>query len=98
MGNPNYQRGVRFERALMKEFKEELGIKKKGCLSNKNGLLIRASGSHGEYDVVYVNHRNKEVIFVQCKVVKGEGPRSYVSLRNSDEYDVSFMKATEYVR
>jgi len=96
MPNKNYQRGVRFERKLMEEFKDEIGIKK--GLTGKNGFVIRASGSHGKFDVVSVNYKKKEVKFFQCKVKKGKGPRVYISWDDSGEYEVDFTKVTEYVK
>lgn len=56
MPNRNYQRGVRFERDVMK------------VLTLKGFKVIRASGSHGEYDVVAYKPEDKP-LFVQCKVV-----------------------------
>lgn len=57
MPNPNYERGVRFEREVMTE------------LEARGYAVIRASGSHGQFDVVgYRSDRPVEL--VQCKVLK----------------------------
>lgn len=56
MPNKNYLSGVRFERETMKSY-EAQGYK-----------CIRASGSHGEYDIVAYRANHKPVL-IQCKVV-----------------------------
>lgn len=56
MPNKNYVRGRRFEYELAKRAKEA------------NWKVIRASGSHGEFDIVI--WKDGKVVFTQCKVVK----------------------------
>lgn len=63
MPNPNYIAGRSFEYATMSQWKE------------KQYSCIRASGSHGEYDVIaYRVDRKPE--FIQCKVVTTEAEAS----------------------
>lgn len=59
MANPNYTRGRAYEYEVMKEFE------------GQGYSVIRASGSHGEYDVVAYRSQHP-VEFVQCKVVRTE--------------------------
>lgn len=56
MSNPNYEAGVRWERDCKKHY-EKLGY-----------IVIRASGSHGKWDLVCVKP-GSNVVLVQCKVV-----------------------------
>lgn len=37
----------------------------------KNGFVIRASGSHGPYDIIVVDFDKNEIMFIQCKTVVG---------------------------
>lgn len=59
MTNSNYVSGRRFEYQVKDEY-EESGY-----------TVIRASGSHGPYDLVAL-HPSGQVILIQCKVVKNE--------------------------
>lgn len=54
MTNRNYRRGRALEYRI-KKWLEERGFR-----------VIRASGSHGEYDLVAIS--DKEVVFIQCKL------------------------------
>jgi hypothetical protein len=56
MGNSNYQKGVRFEREVMKQWLEEKGA----------SAGMRTAGSHGPFDVVVI-HKDHPT-FIQCKV------------------------------
>jgi Holliday junction resolvase len=57
MANPNYNRGVRFEREVMKEWEA------------KGYAVLRTAGSHGAFDVI-AYHPNRPVEFIQCKVLQ----------------------------
>ena len=59
MPNKNYLRGTRYERELMHKLKP------------KNGFVIRASGSHGPFDVIVVDLDINQIMFIQCKTVVG---------------------------
>lgn len=56
MPNKNYLRGRRFEYQVAKDARE------------RGWKVIRASGSHGEYDLVI--YKDGDVGFIQCKVVQ----------------------------
>lgn len=66
MPNPNYLRGVRFEREVMKIFRDA------------GFIVLRTAGSHSPYDVVLIKEgvfkdgvkRIAHVAFVQCKTEK----------------------------
>ena len=60
MSNPNYLAGVRLERAR-KKFYEAKGY-----------AVVRASGSHGCYDLVCLRS-NKLPIAISCKYVRSVG-------------------------
>ena len=61
MPNPMYARGVRFERELKKAWEDN------------RYTVIRASGSHGIYDLVCIPENNRSSIYgIQCKVTKTE--------------------------
>lgn len=57
MPNRNYERGVRWERKLKKQF-ESAGY-----------IVLRTAGSHGPVDLVCIGSCGN-VNFIQCKVVK----------------------------
>lgn len=56
MPNSNYLAGRRFEYEVMKD------------LRNSGYKVIRASGSHGEFDIIA--YKPKSALFIQCKVVE----------------------------
>ena len=59
MTNPNYQRGVRFERERKKAWKES------------GHTVLRTAGSHGAFDLVAIPLQLKwPVSLIQCKVLK----------------------------
>ena len=59
--NKAYQQGVRWERECKKDWE------------SRNFVVIRASGSHGIFDLVCVPENNKSGIYgIQCKVTKAE--------------------------
>ena len=61
MPNRAYQQGVRWERECKKKWEAI------------NYVVIRASGSHGIFDLVCVPEKNRSPIYgVQCKVTKSE--------------------------
>jgi Holliday junction resolvase len=55
MPNYNYNKGVRKERKVVNEAKEE------GCLA------FRSAGSHSPIDVCIIDWQHNEIRFVQCK-------------------------------
>lgn len=57
MPNPNYVRGVRFERERKAHW-EAAGYK-----------VYRTAGSHGEFDLIAAHPTKDAVMFIQCKVV-----------------------------
>jgi hypothetical protein len=59
MPNRNYEQGARFEREVIARYKAD------------GAACIRASGSHGLFDVVAIYPGNLSV-FTQCKVTKSE--------------------------
>lgn len=66
MGNKKYLQGVRFEREVMRIFREA-GFE-----------VLRTAGSHSPFDIVLVKYEDREggirriahVAFVQCKTEK----------------------------
>lgn len=59
MPNPNYQMGTRFE------------YLRKRTWENKGYIVIRASGSHGAFDLICIPRSNKgPCTLVQCKRTK----------------------------
>ena len=65
MPNQNYLRGVRFEREVMKIFKDA------------GFIVMRTAGSHSPFDVVLVKESKElkkiaHVAFVQCKTEKNK--------------------------
>ena len=59
MPNPNYKMGRRFEYLRKRHWE------------NKGYAVIRASGSHGVFDLVCIPRKNKgPVVCVQCKRTK----------------------------
>ena len=59
MANRKYEQGTRFEREVIKDY-EAMGWH-----------CIRASGSHGAFDVVAI-HSDNYIHLIQCKVTKDE--------------------------
>lgn len=59
--NANYLKGVRFERER-KQYYENLGY-----------CVIRASGSHGKFDLVVIDDARGIVTLIQCKVTSDVG-------------------------
>ena len=57
MSNPNYNRGVRFERKVKAEY-EALGY-----------TVLRTAGSHGKFDLIAL-HSMHSPKAIQCKVLK----------------------------
>ena len=87
--NRNYERGVRFERQLMADFKKE------------GYNVIRASGSHGLFDIVAFHFDNRHIRFIQCKVKKDK--KKYGNVINTEfrlhpNMHVDTMKSTKYTR
>lgn len=66
MGNPNYIRGVRFEREILKSIRCPKQHNKDGCFA------ARTAGSHGRFDCFSVCFVFKTIMFVQAKTRKGE--------------------------
>ncbi len=61
MPNKNYQKGVRFERERIAYYRDIMGHD-----------TTRASGSHGNWDIITVNARAGIVNLIQCKVCGSE--------------------------
>ena len=61
MSNKNYQKGVRFER------------ERKAYYENLGRCVIRASGSHGKFDLVCIDDGRGVVTLIQCKVTNEMG-------------------------
>lgn len=57
MPNANYQKGRRFEYERLKHYREVMGHD-----------VIRASGSHGNWDLVAIDAKHAIVTLIQCKV------------------------------
>lgn len=57
MPNKNYIRGVRWEREVMAELKA----------LDQQAIIMRASGSHGEYDVMAYLPSLGQIFLIQCK-------------------------------
>ena len=62
--NKNYQKGVRFERALVNAAKKD-GIK----------IAFRSAGSHSPIDVVIIDINAKEIEFIQAKTGTSNVPK-----------------------
>lgn len=56
MGNPHYLKGVRKERKIMQDLKDE-GF----------DIAMRTAGSHSPIDVFAINRSTREIIFIQSK-------------------------------
>ncbi len=59
--NKNYQKGVRFERERLAYYRDTL-----------RHDVVRAAGSHGNWDIVSVDPKWGVVNLIQCKVVGKE--------------------------
>lgn len=55
MPNKNYLKGVRAERALVNEAREQ------------GHISFRSAGSHSPIDVCIIDRVNKKISFIQCK-------------------------------
>ena len=55
MPNKNYQKGVRKERKLVNEAREQ------------NKISFRSAGSHSPIDVTIIDKQAKKIEFIQCK-------------------------------
>lgn len=86
MPNRNYQRGVRWEREIIKD------------AQSKGFKTIRASGSHGEFDVVC--YKDKEIMFIQAKVKKSTKNKETIceQVTPSGFYLVGFYKWTKFIK
>lgn len=72
MPNPNYQKGVRFEREIVNAAKAE------GMLS------FRTAGSHSPVDVCIVDEKKKCIYFIQCKVTKNSQKKLRDTFNNEE--------------
>ena len=80
MVNKNYQKGVRYERALVNKAKAE------------GKIAFRSAGSHSPIDVVVIDTKKKVIQFHQCKKGKSNlTKKEKQGLKDlSDEYIVVF--------
>lgn len=90
MPNKSYLRGRKWEWDIMKE------LKKSG---SKEAFVLRTAGSHGPYDVVRVDPKYRNIIFVQAKTKYGPISKISRALENSGGgWKVSMYRWTKYIR
>jgi Holliday junction resolvase len=77
MPNRNYLKGVRKERQLVNQAREQ-------------GLIaFRSAGSHSPIDVVIINMEKEEIRFIQCKpdsISQPEKARLEASLKHLNDF------------
>ena len=89
--NKNYQRGVRFERELVKKFK-----------ASYYKIVTRAAGSHSFADVIAISNTGPympHIRVIQCKVKKSKGIKP-IEIDNiySGPATIAIEKQTKFVK
>ena len=79
MTNKNYLKGVRFERKIMNNARNE------GLLS------FRTAGSHSPIDVVIINEKFKRIELIQCKHTKCNNKKLKSKFERSNIYRVDWI-------
>ena len=78
MPNPQYIKGIRFERKLVNEAKED------------GYTAFRTAGSHSPIDVCIIDEILKEIRFIQCKHTKRKQIKLKKDFEKSGLYLVKF--------
>lgn len=90
MPNRNYERGRRFEYDTMHLTPQQ---------QEDGWTSIRASGSHGKYDVVKIDRKKKVIWFIQCKTKLGKKEGIIFSQEEAgDMYKVIFERRTKLIK